>query len=143
MQPKKKAKQRWAIEKPKIDNARQLRGIFFVEPNDEEFKLTVKAARKKLEIPMPAAVPCKLQRDKYRETCRTVEEHKTKYACIVKADESTRKRMEGSPHKNPNYHEDHIAGKGENSLQHHNLVRKFIPMPQAMKILDAKAAVVK
>ena len=26
---KKKAKQRWAIEKPKLDNARQLRGIFF------------------------------------------------------------------------------------------------------------------
>ena len=31
---KKKAKQRWAIEKPKLDNARQLRGIFFIEPND-------------------------------------------------------------------------------------------------------------
>ena len=41
----------------------------------------------------------------------------------------------------PNYHEDHIAGKGDNSLQHKNLVRKFIPMPQAMKIPAAKAAV--
>ena len=30
----------------------------------------------------------------------------------------------------PNYHEDHIAGKGDNSLQHYNLVHKFIPMPQ-------------
>ena len=40
---KKKAKQRWAIEKPKLDNARQLRGIFFIEPNDEELKLTMKA----------------------------------------------------------------------------------------------------
>ena len=38
-------------------------------------------------------------------------------------------------------HEDHIAGKGENSLQHYNLVHKFIPMPQAMKIPAAKAAV--
>ena len=37
--------------------------------------------------------------------------------------------------------EDHIAGKGENSLQHYNLVHKFIPMPQAMKIPAAKAAV--
>ena len=26
---KKKAKQRWTIEKPKLDNARQLRGILF------------------------------------------------------------------------------------------------------------------
>ena len=35
----------------------------------------------------------------------------------------------------------HIAGKGDNSLQHENLVHKFIPMPQAMKIPAAKAAV--
>ena len=34
----------------------------------------------------------------------------------------------------PSIHEDHIAGKGENSLQHFNLVHKYIPMPQAMKI---------
>ena len=46
--------------------------------------------------------------------------------------------MEGSPHKN---HEDHIAGKGDNSLQHKNLVHKFIPMPQAMKFPAVKAAV--
>ena len=39
------------------------------------------------------------------------------------------------------YHQDHIAGKGENSLQHYNLVHKFILMPQAMKIPAAKAAV--
>ena len=41
----------------------------------------------------------------------------------------------------PHHHQDHIAGKGENSLQHYNLVHKFIPMPQAMKIPAAKAAV--
>ena len=57
---KKKGKQRWAIDKPKLDNARKLRGIFFIEPNDEEFKLTMKAARRKLEVPMPAAMPCKI-----------------------------------------------------------------------------------
>ena len=38
-------------------------------------------------------------------------------------------------------HEDHIAGKGYHSMAHYNLVHKFIPMPQAMKIPDAKAAV--
>ena len=37
--------------------------------------------------------------------------------------------------------EDHIEGKGENSLQHYNLVHKLIPMPQAMKIPAATAAV--
>ena len=57
---KKKAKPRWAIEKPKLDNARQLRGIFFIESNDEEFKLTMKAARRKLEVPTPSAMPCKI-----------------------------------------------------------------------------------
>ena len=63
---------------------------------------------------------------------------KTKLACILEADESTRLRMEESL---PNHHEDHIAGKGDNSLQHYNLVHKFIPMPQAMEIPAAKAAV--
>ena len=41
----------------------------------------------------------------------------------------------------PSNHEDHIVGKGENSLQQYNLVHKFIPLPQAMKIPAAKAAV--
>ena len=41
----------------------------------------------------------------------------------------------------PHYHQDCIAGTGENSLQHYNLVHKFILMPQAMKIPAAKAAV--
>ena len=55
-----------------------------------------------------------------------------------KFDESKRLRMGESL---PNHHEDHIAGKGHNSIQHYNLVHKFIPMPQAMKIPAAKAAV--
>ena len=128
--------QREAIEKPKLDNARRLRGIYFIDPDDEEVKDIMKNARKKLEIPMPVAMLCKHQRDKYR----AVEEHKTKYNCIVEADESMRKRMEGSLHKS---HEDHIVGKGMNWLDHYNLVRKFILMPHAMKIPDVMAAVEK
>ena len=65
-------------------------------------------------------------------------EIKSKLACILEADESTRLRMGESL---PNHHEDHIAGKGYNSLQHYNLVHKFIPMLQAMNIPAAKAAV--
>ena len=41
----------------------------------------------------------------------------------------------------PKYHEDHVAGRGDNSQQHHNLVHKIFPMPQAMKIPATKAAV--
>ena len=40
----------------------------------------------------------------------------------------------------PHHHEDHIAGKGENSLQHDNLVHKVIPMPQAMKNSGSKSS---
>ena len=63
---------------------------------------------------------------------------KTRLACIPEASESTRLRMGNSV---PNHHEEHIAGKGDNSLQHKNLVHKFNPMPQPMKIPAAKAAV--
>ena len=63
---------------------------------------------------------------------------KTKLACILEADESTRLRMGNWI---PHHHEDQIAGKGENSLQHYNLVHKFIPLPQAVKIPAANAAV--
>ena len=34
-----------------------------------------------------------------------------------------------------------LQEKGDKSLQHYNFVHKFIPMPQAMKIPAAKAAV--
>ena len=63
---------------------------------------------------------------------------KTKLACVLEADESTRMRMGNSI---PHHHEDHIAGKGEKSVQHYNLVHKLIPMPQAVEIPAAKAAV--
>ena len=57
---------------------------------------------------------------------------------VLEAGESTRLRMGESF---PSHHEDHIAGEGDNSLQHIKLVHKFILMPQAIKIPAAKAAV--
>ena len=100
------------------------------EPNDEEFKLTMKAARRKLEVPMPAAMPCKIPIKSSGETHRSIGKRKTKYACVVDADESTRPRLEGAGHKP---HQDHITAKGTNSIPHDSLVHKFIPMPQALK----------
>ena len=70
-------KHKWAFKKPKLDDARRLRGMHFNDPENIE---------------------------------------------------STRMRMEETL---PNYHEDHIAGKGNNPLQHCNLVHKYIPMPQS------------
>ena len=135
---KRKAKQKWITEKPKLDTARQLRGIFFIEPDDEEFKPTMKNVRRELEISMPAAMPCKTPVNCRGETCISIGKHRTNYACIVDADESMRIRLEGVPQR---YHEDHIAAEGINSLSHYNLVHKFIPMPQALFFSDAKAAV--
>ena len=38
-------------------------------------------------------------------------------------------------------HEEHSAGKGQNSVLQEKLVHTFLPMSQAMKIPDAMAAV--
>ena len=93
----------------------------------------------KLETQLAPAMPCKTcKKSKKGEIRSKTNDFKSKFACILEASESTRMRMEESL---PNYHEDHIAGRADNSLQHYNLVFKFIPVPQAMKIPAAKAAV--
>ena len=47
-----KDRHKWSHEKPKLDNARKLRGNYFIDPEDKEFKETIKNARKKLETPL-------------------------------------------------------------------------------------------
>ena len=133
-----KEMQKWSHEKPKLDNARKLRGIYFIDLEDKEVKETVKNARKKLETSVAPAMPCKIRKNNQNLMTRgKSNEIKTKLACILEAGESTRLRVGESLR---NHHEEHIAGKGDNSLQHYNLVHKFIPKPQAMKIPAAKAA---
>ena len=84
-------------------------------------------------------MPCKTcNKSKHEETRSKTNDFKSKLACILEVIESTRMRMEESQ---PNYHEDHIAGREDNSLHRYNLVHRFIPMLQAMKIPAAKAAV--
>ena len=39
-------KQEWAKEKPKLGNARKLRGIYFIDPDDKEYSKFIKNARK-------------------------------------------------------------------------------------------------
>ena len=130
-----KEKLKWSEEKIHLDNARKLRGIYFIEPEDKEFKETIRNARKKLETSVALAMPCKIMKN-----CGSggSDKNKTKFSCFLEANESTIMRMRNSE---PSNHEDHIAGKGENSLQHYIMVHKFIPMSQAMKIQAAKAAV--
>ena len=123
--------------------------------DDEEFisltqrtrssRKLLKKARRKLETPVAPAMLCKtckkkssMERPVARLTRGKTIEIKSNLACILEASESTRMRMEESL---PNNHQDHMAAKGNNSLRHYNLVHKFIPMPQAVKIPAAKAAV--
>ena len=106
-----KEKQKWSHEKVHLDNARQLRGIYFIDQEDKEFKETVKNARKKLETPVAPAMPCKIM----KKNCGigASNKNKTRLACILEASESTRLRMGESL---PNHHEDQITGKGDNSF---------------------------
>ena len=53
-----KEKQKWSHEKQKLDNARKVRGIYFIDLEDKEFKETINNTRKKLETPMALAMPC-------------------------------------------------------------------------------------
>ena len=86
----------------------KLRGIYFIDPEDKEFKETIKNARKKLETSNAPAMPCTI----LKKNCGQSNKIKSRLACILEAGESRRLRMGESL---PNHHEDHIAGKGDNS----------------------------
>ena len=57
-----KEKQKWLNEEIHLDNARKLRGIYFIDPEDKEFLETIKNARKKLETSVAPAMPCKIMK---------------------------------------------------------------------------------
>ena len=108
----------------KLDDARRLRGIYFIDPDDGEYKEIIKNARRNEEVPMEAAMPC-LQGQSQKRTRRArlrklkglgvsptrFQKKKKKHACIVESHESTRQRAESSLTTN---HEDHIASKTKN-----------------------------
>ena len=67
--------------KPKLDNARRLRGIYFIDPEDKELEEIIKNARKKLETSVAPAVPCKtFKKSKNGETRSKTLEFKSKLA---------------------------------------------------------------
>ena len=82
-----KEKQKWSDEKLHLENARKLRGIYFIDPEDTEFKETIKNARKKLETSVAPAMPCKIMKNCGSGVSNKIQ---TKLACILEADESTR-----------------------------------------------------
>ena len=92
------------MKKLHLENARILRGIYFSDPEDNEFKETIKNARKKLETSVAPAMPCKISKN--NQNCgngNKSNKNKSNLACILEASESTRMRMGESL---PNHHED-------------------------------------
>ena len=95
-----KEMQKWSHEQPKLGNARKLRGIYFIDPEDK--------------TPMAPAMLCKTSKNSQHGATRgKSNEIKSKLVCILEVSESTRLRMEESL---PNHHEDHIAEKGASLL---------------------------
>ena len=126
-----KEKQKWSKEKFHLENARKLRGIFFIDPEDTEFKETIKNARKKLETSVAPAMPCKIE--KLWEWWIQQNKNKT---CVQWKLMNLRECV-----WEIRYHiimKTILQEKDRNSLQHYKLVHKFIPMPQAVKFLQRK-----
>ena len=126
-------KQEWAVDKPKLDNARQN----FIDPRDEEYQETMKNARKKLEIPMAPAMPNK---EEYKWTVTVSgngnESHLhlkkfRKRSVVVKWNLMSPQDQEGN-RLNLNIMKIILQAKEFTSMNHHNLVHKLIPMPQAI-----------
>ena len=120
---------KWAKEKPKLDNGRGLRGIYFIDPDDKENVEILQNITRKLERPMAPAMPCKRAPSSITIVAakpEIVSEKNSKrvYGCIVESHESTRQRAESSQSK---IHEDRVAGKGFTSMTHKNLVHRVHP----------------
>ena len=76
-----KERQRWTVEKTKLDNAQKLRGIFHLDPDDMELMDTMKNAwLKKLETQLGSAMTCKFATE-HGATCSIKHDSRmTRYA---------------------------------------------------------------
>ena len=131
-----KEKQKWSNEKLHLENARKCEGSISSTQRTRNSKKPSRTRVRSWETSMAPAMLCKI----LNKNCGSGPSTKIKrnvrvfWKLVNLQDCVCGESMQ-------NHHEDHIAGKGDNSLQHYNLVHKFIPMPQALKIPAAKAAV--
>ena len=107
-----KEKQEWALEKPKLDNARKLRGIFFFDPEDVECKRA-----EMLELLVEAAMPCKVKNYQYRGNIQRIRQPQIK-ACMHRGSSRIYERAFGK-----NCTETALQEREFNS---YNVVHKFI-----------------
>ena len=87
-------------------NARKLRGIYVIDPDDKEYSETLKITRRKLERPMVPAMPCKRNQSSTTKVAAvprigSEKKSKTRYGCTVESHESTRQLAGFLQFKNP------------------------------------------
>ena len=85
----------------KLDNAPRLRGIYIIDPDDEEHREILKNARRKLERAMEPAMLCKRSPNGITKVLAksVIGPEKTPrmdYECIMESHESTRQRVKSS-----------------------------------------------
>ena len=111
----------------------QLKNQNSIMPEDYEdfisLTLRTRSSRKplrmqeKMETPMAPAMPCKTcKKSKHGRPAARQMISSLNLRENLEANESTRMRMEETL---PKYHKDHIAGRGDNSLQRYDLVHKL------------------
>ena len=116
----------------------KLRRIYFIDHEDKEIKETIKNAREKLETSVAPAVPCKIAKNcgsggsnkiknKTKQNLRVFWKLMNPQECVWEI----RYRI---------ITKTIFAGKGEDSLQHYNLVHKFIPVPQSYENSGSKSS---
>ena len=79
----------------------------------------MKNAPRKLDVRMSAAMPCKIQREKYKDIALKRSARQNTLALLM--------NLQRNAWKHKNY-EDHFTAEGH-SLRRYNLVHKFIPTP--------------
>ena len=129
-----KEKQKSSEENIHLENAIKLRGIYFIDPEDTEFKETIKNARKKLETLVAPAVLVKLRRivgvvhpTKFKQNLRVFWKlmNPQEWVWETRYRRTTKTILQGKVRI-------HYST---------TIWFKFILMPQAVKIPAAKAAV--
>ena len=108
---KRKEKQKWAIEKPKLDSARMLCGIYYIDPDDEEFKDIMKMRVESWKFRCQLQCLANFNVTGTGKPVVQLKNTRQNTLVLLKPMNAMRKRMEGSLHKN---HDDHIAGKRMN-----------------------------
>ena len=137
---KSQAKRRWAIEKPKLDNARQLRGIFLMNQMMKNFNIPWKTLVESWKFRCQQQCLVKTPVNCRGETCHSIGKRKQNQTCLYCRCGWIFENTIGRGTAQVSWRSHRCK---RISLSHYNLVHKFIPMPQALKMPVAKAAVEK